>query len=73
MDTQAPLPCPFCGEIGVTVRVGSTFRWLVAECDNCGATCGEVRVQTTGDGTPAERIKAATPAAIAAWNTRAGA
>ena len=73
MDTQTPLPCPFCGETGVMTRVGSTFRWIVAECIACGATCGEVRVKTTGPGTPAERIEAAYPDAIAAWNARAGA
>lgn len=63
-------PCPFCGEIGVTVREGSTFRWLVAECDNCGARCGEVRKQTLGEGTPDDWNKAGETAAIIEWNSR---
>ena len=41
-----PLTCPFCGCTTITVAEGSTFRWAVGECDNCGATCGEVRVNT---------------------------
>ena len=47
-------PCPFCGTADVTVQPGSTFRWWVAACSSCGAQSGEVRVQTMGDGTPAE-------------------
>ena len=43
-------PCPFCGEKSITIREGSTFRWMLAECNGCGATCGEVRVQTIGPG-----------------------
>jgi transcription elongation factor Elf1 len=45
-DKLTPLPCPFCGEIGVNVHEASTFRWVVAECNFCGAQCGEVRVDT---------------------------
>jgi len=41
-----PLPCPFCGCTTITVTEGSTFRWAQGECDNCGASCGEVRVNT---------------------------
>lgn len=63
-------PCPFCGETGVSFREGSTFRWLVIECDECGATPGEVRVQTTGNGTPEEWRKTSEVNAIAAWNRR---
>ena len=62
--------CPFCRETGVTVREGSTFRWILVECNACGATCGEVRVQTTGTGTPDEWMKEAIIRAIAVWNTR---
>ena len=73
MSEHTPAPCPFCGEASVTVREGSTFRWLVAECNNCGAQCGEVRKQTLGDGTPDEWQKAGEAAAIIAWNSRADA
>jgi hypothetical protein len=65
-----PLPCPFCGKEGVTVREASTFRWMVAECDHCGATCGEVRVQTCGDGVPADWRKRGEEDAIEEWNKR---
>lgn len=64
-------PCPFCGGIGVTVHEGSTFRWRVAECNYCGAQCGEIRVQTMGEGTPADWEKAGRAEAIKAWNDRA--
>ena len=42
-DVLGALPCPFCGAVGISIKEGSTFRWEVAECDNCGAQCGEVR------------------------------
>jgi len=41
-----PLPCPFCGCEGITVQQGSTFRWAIGVCDECGASCGEARVDT---------------------------
>ena len=65
-------PCPFCGHTGIAIHEGSTFRWMVAECIECGATCGEVRVQTMGDGSPEEWKARAERAAVDAWNTRAG-
>ncbi len=64
-------PCPFCGDSGVTMNEGSTFRWCYLSCNSCGATPGEVRVQTFGDGTPDEWEKQAAKDAIAAWNRRA--
>lgn len=65
-------PCPFCGDSGVTtMNEGSTFRWRYLSCNSCGATPGEVRVQTFGDGTPDEWEKQAAKDAIAAWNRRA--
>lgn len=67
---EQPKSCPFCGEVGITIHAGSTFRWMVAECTECGATCGEVRVQTSGDGYPDVWKAQATQAAVAAWNTR---
>ena len=64
-------PYPFCGGIGIAIRDGSTFRWVVAECIECGATCGEVRVQTMGDGSPEEWMAQAERAAVEAWDKRA--
>ena len=65
------LPCPLCGHVGVTVQEGLTFRWRYATCDECGASAGEVRVQTLGDGTKEEWERAAHIKAIEEWNTRA--
>jgi len=66
-----PLPCPFCGGTDIVVMDGSTFRWVVATC-GCGATCGEVRVQTTGK-PRAEAMVEAAQRAIVEWNTRSNA
>lgn len=63
-------PCPFCGERNVHVIEGSTFRWKVAECSECGARSGEARVQTRGDQDPAEWTAQGIKAALDAWNTR---
>lgn len=41
-----PLPCPFCGESDVHMHEGSTFRWRIISCAQCGATGGEVRADT---------------------------
>ena len=65
-----PLPCPFCGETDITTSEGSTFRWMLAECNGCGATCGEVRVQTIGDGTPRDWRLRGERDALAEWNKR---
>ena len=59
--------CPFCGSLDLNFVEGSTFRWMVAECQSCGARCGETRVKTLGDQDP-DGDKAA---ALAEWNTRA--
>jgi Lar family restriction alleviation protein len=69
--TQELKPCPFCGHVGLSTREGSTFRWIVAECDGCGASCGETRVQTVGEGTREQWLKAAQDEAIKQWNQRA--
>jgi hypothetical protein len=66
-----PLPCPFCGGHEVTIVEGGSFRWRLAQCCNCGAQSGEVRVQTLGDGTKEEWEAQAERNAIAEWNTRA--
>ena len=65
-----PLPCPFCGEKSITIHEGSTFRWLVAECNGCGATCGEVRIQTWGTGRSADWKAKAEHEVVLEWNKR---
>ena len=64
------LPCPFCGAVGLDFTMGSTFRWLLPSCDGCGASCGEVRIQTLGDGTQEQWLEVAKHNAIEEWNTR---
>ena len=67
-----PLPCPFCGGTDIAVMDGSTFRWVFAACQDCGASAGEVRVQTIG--TPREpALIEAGQRAIAEWNVRSNA
>jgi Lar family restriction alleviation protein len=68
---QDALPCPFCGAVGLEFGQGSTFRWITAECAGCGATTGETRIQTFGEGTREEWLTDARQDAIKAWNTRA--
>lgn len=65
-----PLPCPFCGGRDVSTHEGSTFRWMYAGCDNCGAQAGEVRMQTLGDGAKEEWVRDARQRAIEEWNKR---
>ncbi len=65
-----PLPCPFCGHVGLSHREGSTFRWLVTECNGCGAQCPEERINTMTMERSAA-IEQAAEAAIQTWNTRA--
>lgn len=36
-------PCPFCGSNDISLIGGSTFRWEKLSCDQCDASCGEVR------------------------------
>lgn len=68
---REPLPCPFCGSNRVSANEGSTFRWVYAGCDECGAQAGEVRKQTLGTGTREEWDAAAKDVAIQEWNRRA--
>jgi len=65
-----PLPCPFCGHVGLSHNEGSTFRWLMTECSGCGAQCGEERINTMSMERSAA-IEQAKEAAIVTWNTRA--
>lgn len=64
-------PCPFCGGNKITVREGSIFHWWLAQCNECGATGGEVRRQTLGKGTNEEWDHQAIIDAIQRWNERA--
>ena len=41
-----------------------------AECAECGARCGETRIQTLGEGTRDEWMQQAQQDAIEVWNTR---
>lgn len=70
-EAMTAKPCPFCGGSRVSVREGSTFRWLYASCDECGAQAGEVRVQTLGEGTNEQWRAVGEADAMEAWNTRA--
>ena len=65
-----PLPCPFCGHVGLSHYEGSTFRWLTTECNGCGAQCEEERINTMTMERSAA-IEQAKEAAIKTWNTRA--
>lgn len=70
-EREALLPCPFCGHVGLDFTEGSTFRWRIAQCAGCGATTGEERIQTTGEGTKEEWEAVCRARLIAAWNRRA--
>ena len=67
---QIAKPCPFCGCDRVEVYEGTTFRWRLVRCFECGAQAGEVRAQTMGFGTKAEWEAKARADAISAWNER---
>lgn len=71
-DTQAALPCPFCGHVGLSFGEGSTFRWLAYSCHGCGMG-NETRVQTLGEGTQQQWRATAERNAVKEWNTRAAA
>jgi hypothetical protein len=58
-----PLPCPFCGHIGLDFSDGETYRWGVASCGGCGASCGDVRREYPDQGEWHTE-------AIAEWNRR---
>ena len=66
---MTPVHCPFCGESSVSTHEGSTFRWMLAECDYCGAQGPEARIDTMTKDRDAA-IEAGKRAALAEWNTR---
>lgn len=58
------LPCPFCGYSGpLDFQDGSTHRWGVAYCAECGASAGETRREYPDVGEWHAK-------AVAQWNTR---
>jgi len=63
-------PCPFCGGADVAVHVGTSFRWLVAACMQCGAVGPEIRKMPVDDVPLAERRIIDHEAAIQEWNKR---
>jgi len=64
------LPCPFCGHVGLEFNEGCTFRWIVASCGGCGASRGETRIQTFGEGAREDWLAEAQDDAIQNWNQR---
>lgn len=67
-----PLPCPFCGSNNVSAHeVEGHFRWWQACCDDCGACAGDVRRQTSGEGTNEDWDRQAGIDAVEEWNKRA--
>lgn len=69
MSNEGPLPCPFCGHVGLDFSVGSTFRWLGYSCGGCGMG-SETRMQTMGPGNPEQWRSEAESAAVEEWNRR---
>jgi transcription elongation factor Elf1 len=58
-----PLPCPFCGHVGLDFSDGNTYRWGIASCGGCGASCGDIRREYPDEGKWHSE-------AIAEWNKR---
>ena len=69
-DPLEPLPCPHCGTTGIAVEEGSTFKWFLARCNECGATCGEIRIESKD--IPRDKFSDLIgQKVIAEWNKRA--
>jgi len=66
IEVLSPLPCPFCGEAGVSLTVDPDIESVV--CDGCTAT-GPSMLKKKDFATQEEMEEAA----IAAWNERKGA
>lgn len=69
-EDLTPLPCPFCGHVGLDFKEGTTFRWLAYSCGGCGVE-SETRIQTLGEGTQDGWRAQAERDAIEEWNKRA--
>jgi hypothetical protein len=65
------LPCPFCGSAMFEIGEGSTFRWRVPGCGECGATSGEVRIDTLPLKPQEQKELECRQRAIEQWNRRA--
>lgn len=64
------LPCPFCGGTKIGTKGGSSYRWWLAYCGECGAQAGEVRMATLNK--PRDEAEAeAKEEALQEWNKRA--
>lgn len=64
---NSPSPCPFCGSENVNVVEGSTSRWRVAECAECGARGPEGRwIYNEPDPDASARARV-----LKVWDTRA--
>jgi len=66
------LPCPFCGSADIASFAGSTFRWRYAMCVECGAQCGEIRINTMTVPRP-QAIADADENLLKEWNQRTSA
>ncbi len=69
MKLPVTKPCPFCGGTKISIGDGTTFRWVVAECDECMARTGDIRINTMV--ARDEAIAEAMPDIIKEWDTRA--
>ena len=68
--TETVRPCPWCGGTSVSVEEGSTFRWRILSCDNCGANTGEHRIQTMGSGGKEQWEAKCRAEMLEVWNKR---
>ena len=69
-DPLVSLPCPFCKKTGITVERGNTLNWFLARCNKCGATCGEIMVESKD--IPRDKFgDLIAQKVIAEWNKRA--
>jgi transcription elongation factor Elf1 len=70
---MTPKACPFCGSHDVKTLPGSSLRFMVAECQGCGAQGPEVRIHDATD--PSDKWHKETLArlqAMAEWSYRIG-
>ena len=66
---MTPKACPFCGSHDIKTLPGSSLRFMVAECQQCGAQGPEVRIQ---EGTHEQAETMARLQAMAEWSYRVG-